>query len=443
MPSPARATAFDILLRVETQDSYAGELLHSGRLERLSPEDRALCTELVMGTLRWQSQLDAAIAEFSSKPATRLDPEVRIALRLAAYQMQHLGGVPARAAVNESVELVKSARKRSAAPFVNAVLRKLAAAPRDSSQLPSDKTLHPFAVKYAHPAWLVERWTDRYGYASAEQVCRYDQQVAPAALRLVDPAVESELAQSGIHLDPGAILSKARRAKASDIVRTAAFREGRVAIQDEASQLVALLVGRGARILDCCAAPGGKTAILAQRNPESAIIAADLHSHRARLMRDLLHRAGRKVHVLAADAIHLPMAMAFDRILADVPCSGTGTLARHPEIKWRLRPEDLADLHHRQVAILAAALEQLELGGRLVYSSCSLEPEECENVINEVLNQRPAWRVAPCADELQRLQAAGELAYSNIDLLPAGPYLRTLPGVHPCDGFFAALIERA
>ena len=443
MPSPARATAFDILLRVETQDAYAAELLHSARLEKLSPADRALCTELVMGVLRWQSQLDAPIAKFSSKPASRLDPEVRIALRLAAYQLLHLGGVPARAAVNESVELVKAARKRSAAPFVNAVLRKLADASAEGSHGAPDDTPQTLASKYAHPLWLVERWINRFGLAATEQICRYDQQVPSAALRIIDLSVEAELERSGIHLGPGELLSGARRARASNIVHTAAFREGRIAIQDEGSQLIALLVGHGARILDCCAAPGGKTAILAQRNPESSIIAADLHSHRARLMRDLLHRAGRNVHVLAADAIHLPVSAAFDRILVDVPCSGTGTLPRHPEIKWRLRPEDLSDLHRRQVAILTAALDQLAPDGRLVYSSCSLEPEECEDVIAEALGQKPAWRVLPCVEELQRLKEAGELAFTNTASLLAGPYLRTLPGIHPCDGFFAALIERA
>jgi 16S rRNA (cytosine967-C5)-methyltransferase len=213
-----------------------------------------------------------------------------------------------------------------------------------------------------------------------------------------------------------------------------------VQVQDEASQLVALLVGRGERLLDCCAAPGGKTAALAARNPTASIIAAELHPHRARLLRQ---RVGApNVKVLAADANALPLASDFDRVLADVPCSGTGTLARNPEIKWRLKPDDLRDLHARQVAILNAALDRLGRGGKLVYSTCSLERAEDEDVIAEVLSARTELRLLPARAELEALRAEGEIASADIDSLVRGDFLRTLPGVHPCDGFFAAVLTR-
>ena len=440
MASPAREAAFSILLRVEQRQAYASELLHSGRLDELSPQDRALCTELVMGVLRWRSRLDLGIGAVASQTLNKLDPEVLTTLRVGAYQVGFLR-VPARAAVHESVELVKTARKRSAAPFVNAVLRKLAAKPGLMEPLlaPGPKTVPDLAQLYAHPLWLVERWAARFGIVTAEKICAFDQETPVTALRLAHPdELEDELRREHIELAPGALLKSARRVIRGDVTRTRAFAEGRVAIQDEASQLVALLVGRGERLLDCCAAPGGKTAILAERNPSSLVLAAELHPHRAGLLRERVRRAN--VRIVAADATALPLAGAFDRILADVPCSGTGTLARHPEIKWRLQPQDLAELHRRQAAILKAALARLAPGGRLLYSSCSLEQEENENVIEEALRNAGGVQVVECGEELKTLRA--ELAVSGFDSLLSGPYLRTFPGVQPCDGFFAAVLEK-
>ncbi len=211
-------------------------------------------------------------------------------------------------------------------------------------------------------------------------------------------------------------------------------------IQDEGSQLVALLVGTGTRLLDCCAAPGGKTALLAARNPDAEIIAAEIHPHRADLLRKRVRAAN--VKVIEADATQLPVEGQFDRVLVDVPCSGTGTLARNPEIKWRLKPEDLDDLHKKQVAILRAALQHLAPAGRLVYSTCSLEQEEDEAVVEEVLTDLPGFRLLDVRDELERLRASGELDWEDLDSLISGKYLRTIPGIHPCDGFFAAILRR-
>jgi 16S rRNA (cytosine967-C5)-methyltransferase len=297
------------------------------------------------------------------------------------------------------------------------------------------------AVAYAHPEWLVARWVDQFGEERAARICAYDQQVPVTSIRLRAPESEAELRQAGIELLPGALLADARRVGKGDIARSAAFREGRVAIQDEASQLVAALVGRGRRLLDCCAAPGGKTAILADRNPASQIVAADLHPQRARLLRRLVR--ANNVQVIAADAGRLPVVAEFDRALADVPCSGTGTLARNPEIKWRLKAEDLNDLHARQVAIARAALEHLAPGGRLVYSTCSLEREENQAVVEELLASAPGIQVLDCRLELQAMRERGELIWQDLDSITDGPFLRTLPGVHPGDGFFAAILEKS
>ena len=459
--SPARTAAFDILLRVDQQGAYAADLLHSARLDSLSLADRALATELVMGVLRWRSRLDQAIAAAAARPLTKLDLEVLTALRLSTYQLRYLSRIPAHAAVHDSVELTKRAKKLSAAPFVNAVSRKLAAMEGQEELPPRLLQLSPcgelsessgvaeatevasfFSREYAHPQWLVARWVRDYGIAPTHLICRHNQRIPNTVLRLdhSDMGVELELQGEGIELAPGAVMSTARVITKGDIPRTRAFQQGRVFIQDEASQLVAALVGTGSRLLDCCAAPGGKTAALAARNPTAEIIAAELHPHRAELLRKRVRAAN--VQVIQADALNLPTSGAFDRVLADVPCSGTGTLSRNPEIKWRLQPEDLGDLHHKQVAILRAALRQLAPGGRAVYATCSLEREENEAVIEEVLREENNLALRDCRQELQRLRSSGELLWPDLDSLLSGQFLRTIPGLQPCDGFFAAMIER-
>ena len=438
--SPARRAAFDILLRVEVREAYASELLHSERLEAMSPVDRALTTELVMGVLRWRSCLDEIITAASAKPPGKLDSEVLNALRLGAYQLHYLERIPAHAAINDSVELVKRARKRSAAPFVNAVLRKLAVIPSAVPPNPSQGPAASLAREFAHPTWLVERWIAAFGPERARLICGHDQQVPKAAIRLESEQVESELIAEGIQLAPGNLLATARTVRSGDVTRSRALQEGRVFIQNEASQLVAALVGSGSRLLDCCAAPGGKTAALAARNPTAEIVAAELHAHRAELLRQRVRAAN--VQVIQADALQLPELGSFDRVLADVPCTGTGTLARNPEIKWRLAAGDLAELHARQVAILRAAWQRLAPGGRAIYSTCSLEQEENEAVIEEVLRGEEEFQLLDCRAELARLQLSGELVWGDIDSLLSGQFLRTVPGLHPCDGFFAAIIER-
>jgi 16S rRNA (cytosine967-C5)-methyltransferase len=440
-----------MLLRVERESSYASDLLHSRAYDRLSESDHHLATELVMGVLRWRSLLDSEIATSCAPPLAKLDLEVLTALRLALYQMRCLNRIPARAAVDESVELVKLARKRSAAAFVNAVLRKLASAAspgsKGSRSAPNRSSAKDLATSDAHPPWLVARWVRDYGIDATLEICRSDQSIPATAIRLRHPAAEPQLRAESIQLAPGELLASARKIATGDVTRTVALKDRLCAIQDEASQLVALLVGRGAGILDCCAAPGGKTLSIADRNPGAEIAAVELHPHRARLLRKILTTEKTKtggplgITVIAADARHLPFTRAFDRVLLDVPCSGTGTLARNPEIKWRLKPEDLSDLHGRQLAILQAGLKHVSPGGRLIYSTCSLEKEENEDVVESALAQDSSFRLLDCRLELDGLREQGELIWPHASLT-RGSYLRTLPGVHPCDGFFAAILEK-
>jgi len=423
--SAARSVAFDILLRVETTEAYSSELLHSARAAALSPADHGLATEITMGVLRWTSVLDEWIAAHLDRSLAKLDVEVMTALRMGAYQLFFLQRIPPHAAIHESVELVKKARKRSAAGMVNAVLRKMK---------PS-AALRPIG---AHPGWVIERWNAIYGPKAVQDICHYDQQ-APQTVVRADAVLVRELESEGIGLRPGKLLSSSHVVTSGEITRARAFRDKRLVIQDEGSQLVALLLGQGPRMLDCCAAPGGKTRILAERSPGATIVAMELHPQRAALMKRLL--PARDVHIIAADARTMPFEAVFDRVLADVPCTGTGTLARNPEIKRRLRPEDIPRMQVYQLEILLAAMRQVAPAGQLIYSSCSLEPEENEAVVEQALRERRHFRLLDIRDRLIELEKEGTLV-CRPDSLLRGPYLRTIPGVHPCDGFFAGLLER-
>ena len=435
-----------MLLRVEEESAYAAELLHASKMAKLDARDRNLAMQIVMGTLRWQSRLDADLSRFVSgkNEVHKLDAEVRTALRMAGFQLRHLDRVPANAAVNDSVELVKRARKSSAAPLVNAVLRKLATAEPVEAKPDSDSR-KALAESLAHPVWLVERWAREFGIDKARRICEADQAQPATSLRMPTDAnqvsaLETKLRDKGTELAPGAFITSARRVISGDVTSTAAFREKHIGIQDEASQLVAALIGHGEHILDCCAAPGGKTQAIASRNPQAKIVAAELHPQRARMMRDLV--TAQNVEIVTADVATLKSERPFDRVLADAPCSGTGTLARHPEIKWRLKPEDLIDLHKRQVTVLYAALDRASVGARVVYSTCSLEREENEQVVEETLRQRKDLRLVDVKEVLEELKQSGELGWQNLDSITSGPFLRTFPGVHPCDGFFAAVMEK-
>lgn len=451
--SPARAAAYEILLQVERASSFASELLHSSKYVSLSKRDHGLANELVLGTLRWRSRLDEELEEASSQSISRLDIEVLVALRLGLYQLRCLDRIPKRAAVFESAELVKLARKHSAASFVNAVLRKLSNRNVSYGLAISEQNLSAelIARALAHPPWLVERWAREYGVPATQKICTYDQSVPPTAIRLRTPSAENELRQAGVNLTSSPLLSSARIVQSGDVTSTRAFREGHLIIQDQASQLIAALIAKTEmkpesrrRILDCCAAPGGKTIAIADRFPIADVTAVELHPHRARLLQKLLHtgRVHENIAVIAGNAERLPLSSKFDCVLADVPCSGTGTLARNPEIKWRLRQEDLKNLQGRQSSILQSALTHVETNGRLIYSTCSLEREENETVVEQALSQNNFFHVVDCSTELASLTVSGELAWPDVASLARGPYLRTIPGIHPCEGFFAAILEK-
>jgi 16S rRNA (cytosine967-C5)-methyltransferase len=436
--SPARKAAFSILLAVERGQGHSGDLLRAHSVSQLSPEDRNLATALVLGVLRWQIALDQFVRPLLKKPNAKLDLEVLIALRLGAFQLLRMDRVPARAAIDESVELAKQAGHRFASGMVNAVLRKLAAQAQESAATISDAA--------AYPAWMIDRWARFFDEAQVCEICRHGQMQPAIAVRIDDPNVEQTLAGEGFKLAPGTLLTKARIVVSGDVTATPEFREGRVRVQDEGSQLVAEIAGEGSAILDCCAAPGGKTLILAERNPEAHILACEASAPRLESLRQRLALLGARVECQLADATALPYQNQFDLVVADVPCSGTGTLGRNPEIRHRLTADDLARQAERQKQILAGALAAARPGGRIVYSTCSLEPEENEQVVAAVQQVRSDARVIPLQARPAQMEREGTLvngAAGNLQpcITPEG-YLRLLPGQFGTDGFFVALLEK-
>jgi 16S rRNA (cytosine967-C5)-methyltransferase len=447
--SAARKAAFELLMAVERGPSHSDDLLRGKAVNALSAPDRNLATALVLGVLRWQIRLDHQLQVLLKRPNAKLDREVLIALRLGAFQLLHLDRIPARAAIDESVELAKKAGHRFASGMVNAVLRKLGSTEFNFAE----GTAAELAMAEAHPAWMVERWAGFYGLEAARAICRHGQSQPVLAVRMAGAAAEAELMEAGICLEAGALLTAARTVVSGDVAACAALREGRVRLQDEGSQLVAEIASAAndlnqneKKILDCCAAPGGKTLILAERNPGARILALEASPQRLEQLSKRLAGYADRVECRLADATALGEEESFDLVLADVPCSGTGTLGRNPEIRHRLRPEDFARQAERQRALLHAALRAVRPGGCVVYSTCSLEQEENEQVVAAVLEEFPTASRIPLGSCMEALRGEGILTASGAEqlrgCLTAEGALRLLPGAFHTDGFFIAMMEK-
>jgi 16S rRNA (cytosine967-C5)-methyltransferase len=436
--SPARLAAFEILKRVEEEGAFASVLL-AGIDEEMRSSDRALCYELVLGVLRWQLWLDQLIERYAAREAIRLDAPVRLALRLGLYQLRFLSRIPASAIVNEAVNLAYVSRVRSAAPFINAVLRRAVKEPLyDPAQSISDP-LKRLAVETSHPHWLIERWTNAFGPAWTQQFARSNNEAPLVAFRLVARRTETAdvlelLRADGGELTPSEIVPGAWRIRGANASVRRLARDGLIYVQDEASQLVGHVLGAqpGERVLDVCAAPGSKTTHSADKAGGAAfIVAGDLYEHRLRTLLESATRQGAlSVNAVAYDAtLALPFAEAsFDRVLVDAPCTGTGTLRRNPEIRWRISASDIADLSARQRAILTNAAKTVRSGGRLLYSTCSVEPEENEAIVASFLKENGSFTQVSVGVP-ERLRSGNEAA-------------RTWPQRDGADGFFIAAFER-
>ncbi len=438
--SPARWAAYQILRRVEKEKAYTSILLPLYEKD-LIQEDRGLCHELTLGVLRNRLFLDAIIGNLTTKKLHKLDLPVLIALRLGIYQLRFMSRMPARAAINESVEIVKQEKLVSAAAFVNAILRRAAKeAEIDPAKNIGDR-LEKLSVETSHPRWLLEKWREEFGIDETEKLAAANNRMPQISLRVnrknTAEAVLEELAEAGAELSlsdlvPGCYIVKKTGKKLYE-----AAEEGKIVLQDEASQLVAHLVALkpGESFLDVCAAPGNKTTQIinsVDSNASGALYAAgDLHSHRIETLEKNLGRAGiGSVKVFQYDAEkELPFEPeTFDRVLVDAPCSGTGTIRHNPEIRWSLRPEDIARLAAKQKRILSNAAALVKKGGRLVYSTCSLEEEENEHVAEWFLRENPNFEIA----ETQAPQ----------ELITGRGFVRTFPQRDKTDGFFAAVLKK-
>ena len=423
--SPARLAALNILQQVET-GAFSSVLL-AAEEPPLQPADRALCHELVLGVLRWQLYLDKIVEHFSKRRIASLDPAVRIALRLGLYQLRFLTRIPASAAVNESVSLVRVARLSSATAFVNALLRR---ATREAGYDPATEVSDPIeriAIQTSHPRWLIDRWASSFGVAEAEAFAEANNVVPPTAFRFVstkaiESKVLSKLSAAGATLHRSDVAEGAWRVSGATSLLRELSAAGEIYLQDEASQLVAQIVDAkpGERVLDLCAAPGGKTTQMADHSGDRAmIVAGDLSATRmATIIATMrLHELENIKPVLLDATEQLPFKPnSFDKVLIDAPCSGTGTLRRNPEIRWRLSPADFEPLAGQQKRILRRALEMVKPGGSLIYSTCSVEYEENEQVTQDVMASDARFRPLKT--------------------------MRTWPHREGSDGFFVAAFER-
>ena len=440
--SPARRAAFDILRKVEGEGAYASVLLSAMPEGRLSREDRSLAMELTLGVLRWRGALDYFIEKYSRRRTDRIDPPVLIALRMGLYQIRHLTRIPHSAAVNESVNLVKLSGKASASGMANAVLRSASRNMEDRAGAGLSDPAEREAVELSHPQWILERWQTMLGHQETRALALANNEPPPATfrvntLRASEDEALAALLSEGITAVPSGLIEGAFTVERGALsASTRAVEDGLIYIQDEASQMVSRLLDprSGDRVLDLCSAPGSKSSHIAALTKDEGIIAAcDIHPHRLATLVSTCRRLGAaSVMPVALDATRdLPFresAPRFDRVLIDAPCSGTGTLRRNPEIKWRLLPRDIEQLADVQAELLERGARALAPGGRLVYSTCSIEIEENENVITRFIENGAPFRVVrPGAPE---------------DLITLDKFVRTFPHRHNTDGFFAAVLER-
>lgn len=405
MIAPARIAAIDALRAVDEEPIDLGEAIARARRPLHDERDRALLLEIVTGTLRMRAALDYQIAARSTRPLSKLDTAVLRVLRLAAFQLLYLTRLPAAAVINDAVELTRKAGKSSAAGLVNAVLRKLSRE-RDQLQWPDD-----VAIVHSHPRWLVDRWTARHGREATERWLAFNNRAPSLCLAVNDAvttrdAVAAELAASGVKTALTSRSPHGLQVIEGHPLNLDAFTEGRFIVQDEASQLIADLVDvkKGARVLDLCASPGGKTlALSAAVGPSGVVVACDVRPHRVRLLSRTLARCKlTNTQVMHIDADGpLPFREgSFDAVLIDAPCSGLGTVRRDPDIKWRRSETDLAGFADTQRQLLTRAAPLVLPGGVVVYSTCSSEPEENADVVEAFIREQRLFRLERTHDTL-------------------------------------------
>jgi 16S rRNA (cytosine967-C5)-methyltransferase len=445
--APARVAAYEVLRAVNGGTADLPHALAQQRGHLADERDRALAGEIATGTLRWQAAFDHVVAQFTRRPVGRLDGEVLDVLRLSIFQLLHLDRVPASAVVNDAVDLARRAGKKSAAPLVNAVLRrvsrerlKLPLPPRPVDAGDREAQLEYLSIALSHPRWLAARWLDRHGFDDAESWLRFNN--SPAALTLRVNTLKTTRAELvaalqayGVETEPARFAPDGLVVRQGNPLLTPLSDQGVFFVQDEASQVVATFVeaAPGQRVLDACASPGGKTiAIAAAQQDRGVVVASDIRGRRLDLLARTVAASGAtSIRVVQADAAALPFRTGFDWVLLDAPCSGLGTIRRDPEVRWRRGEADLRELAESQKRMLIETARVLRPGGRLVYATCSSEPEENEAVVAAVVSAAVV-RPATAADLPPPVRA----------LVNADGHLRTYPFSHGLEAFFAAVVVK-
>ena len=420
--SPARVAAFDVLLQIERKAAFSSVLLPKYE-EELNAKDRGLCHEIVLGVLRRKLFLDANIDTLSK--GKRIDTEVRIVLRIGLFQLIYLDRVPAHSAINESVELAGRAKKTSAKGFVNAILRSFL---RVRPNLSFADDVEELSIESSHPRWLVERWVRQFGREVGELICNSNNQTPKTAFRIIgDCSLVTKVAGFvESRFVPGCFIADRLNKELIDLAW-----QGAIYFQDEASQLVAQVVieAGGNPILDVCAAPGGKTSMIALAT-KSNIIAGDIHFARIERLRETCSEQSANVQVVQIDAeFGLPFEKgSFETVFVDAPCSGTGTIRHNPEIRYSITDSDIEDLSSKQLTILRNASDLVADGGNLIYSTCSIEMEENEGVCEKFLAGNDDFTVVPIN--------------TNALFLTDDGFARTFQHRDDMDGFFIARFLR-
>lgn len=450
MIAPARRAALEVLTAVVADNADLPDAIARVRPTLDDERDRALLVELTTGTLRWLAEIDFVLVAASNRPLAGLDAVVRDILRLGVYQLLHLDRVPAAAVVDDAVSMVRAAKKASAAGFANAVLRRISRSrsalglpPRPVALGADEPTLAYLSTTLSHPRWLVERWVARFGPDQTERWLQFNNAPAPLTLRAHAPAMDRAqvaelLRDAGVETQPTRYAPDGLTIVAGQPRALSHTRH--FVMQDETSQLVGLLATgtNAARALDACAAPGGKTLIMrAGLAARTLLVAADVRPRRIRLLRETLAASGAMdVAVVQMDLRDpLPFAPVFDMVLVDAPCSGLGILRRDPDIKWRRRVDDLDGLAASQRRMLRHAAAVVAPGGRLVYSTCSSEPEENEAVV-ESLVADSTFSVVGASDVRQLLPAAAH------PLVDDRGYFQTWPWRDGLEAFFGAVLQQ-
>lgn len=434
--SPARKSAFEILFRVEKEKAFSSILLPQYE-DKLSNKDSSLCHELVLGILRKRLYIDEIIKKFTKKNLSKFDLEVIIALRLGIYQLMFLDKIPAYSAINESVNIVKLAKKKSASGLVNAVLRKVS---KDKVSLEFIDQIQKISVETSHPKWLIERWIKQFGIFETEQIANVNNQIPNLTFRFTakynrkDLAIRKEiLARIEAHIRESELLDESFITDKVDGNLRELVDKGLIYFQDEGSQIIAasVEVKKDESFLDVCASPGSKATLVAKTNSNKLNVAGDLHAHRIRNLRDnCLNQGLESIDIVQYDAeTALPFeAESFDAVLVDAPCTGTGTIRNNPEIRYNLSENDFSELSSKQLSIVHNASKLIKQGGRLIYSTCSLEVEENEHVIEKFL----------------AINGDFEKIKPNIidKFITNDNFARTFPQRDNTDGFFIAFLLR-